>query len=46
MVVCSKGYPTNFKKHIEIKNLKKINLETDNYLYHAGTLKKIINIML
>ena len=40
VVVCSKGYPTNFKKHIEIKNLKKINLETDNYLYHAGTLKK------
>ena len=40
VVVCSKGYPENFKKHIEIKNLKKINLETDNYLYHAGTLKK------
>ena len=36
-----------FEKHIEIKNLKKINLETDDYLYHAGTLKKkIIAIML
>ena len=40
VVVCSKGYPKNFKKHIEIKNLKKINLETDDDLYHAGTLKK------
>ena len=40
VVVCSKGYPENFKRHIEIKNLKKINLETDDDLYHAGTLKK------
>ena len=40
VVVCSKGYPEKFKKHIEIKNLRKINLENDDYLYHAGTLKK------
>ena len=40
VVVCSKGYPETFEKQIEIKNLKKINLGTDDYLYHAGTLKK------
>ena len=40
VVVCSNGYPEKFEKNIEIKNLKKINLEFDNYLYHAGTKKK------
>ena len=40
VVLCSKGYPEKFKNNIEIKNLRKINLETDDYLYHAGTLKK------
>jgi len=40
VVICSKGYPEKFEKHIEIKNLRKINLETDDYLYHAGTLKR------
>ena len=40
VVVCSKGYPEKFEKHIEINNLRKINLETDDYLYHAGTIKK------
>ena len=43
VVLCSKGYPDKFKKNIEIQNLKKINLETDNYLYHAGTIKKNSN---
>jgi len=40
VVVCSKGYPEKYEKHIEIKNLKKINLKTNDYLYHAGTLKE------
>ena len=40
VVVCSKGYPEKFKKNIEIQNLKKINLELDDHLYHAGTKKK------
>ena len=43
VVLCSKGYPDKFKKNIEIQNLKKINLETDDYLYHAGTIKKNSN---
>jgi len=40
VVVCSKGYPDTFKKDIEIKNLKEINLEVNDYLFHAGTQKK------
>ena len=37
VVVCSKGYPENFKKNIEIVNLDKINLNKNDYLFHAGT---------
>ena len=47
VVVCSKGYPDSFKKNIEIKNINKINLETNENLFHAGTLmqnKKIYAI--
>ena len=35
--LCSKGYPDNFKKDIEIDNIKKINLNKDNFIFHAGT---------
>ena len=37
VVVCSKGYPENFKKNIEIVNLDKIKLNKNDYLFHAGT---------
>ncbi len=40
VVLCSKGYPDKFKKDVEIKNLKDIDLDGDNYLFHAGTLEK------
>ena len=40
IVVCSKGYPDSFKKNLEIKNLNKIKLDKDEYLFHAGTLNK------
>ena len=39
IVVCSKGYPDTFEKDIEIKNLEEINLEFNDYLFHAGTQK-------
>ena len=39
-VMCSKGYPDVFKKNIEIKNIKNINLGDNEYLFHAGTIKK------
>ena len=37
MVLCSKGYPDEFKKNILIKNLDKINFDENEYCYHAGT---------
>ena len=41
IVLCSKGYPDNFKKNIEISNLNKKKLSENEYIFHAGT--KIIN---
>ena len=40
VVICSKGYPDKFKKDVEINNIKKIKLDNDEYLFHAGTIKK------
>tara|TARA_B100001175_G_C19471882_1_gene622215 strand:+ start:7 stop:1269 length:1263 start_codon:yes stop_codon:yes gene_type:complete len=40
VVMCSKGYPDTFKKNIEIENLNKIKLNANEFLFHAGTLKK------
>ena len=40
VVVCSNGYPDEFKKNIKIKNLKSVNLQSHNHLFHAGTNKK------
>ena len=37
IVLCSNGYPSNFKKNIEIKNLKKISLDENEFIFHAGT---------
>ncbi len=37
IVVCSKGYPEEFKKNVEIENLSKIKLDKDEFLFHAGT---------
>ena len=39
IVVCSKGYPDKFKKNLLIKNIEKIKLSEDEYLYHAGTTR-------
>ena len=40
VVVCSKGYPEDFIKNVEIENINKINLKEDDFFYHAGTVKK------
>ena len=37
VVLCSKGYPEIYKKNVEIKNLNKLILDNNNYLFHAGT---------
>tara|TARA_B100001250_G_scaffold412648_1_gene444449 strand:+ start:3106 stop:4368 length:1263 start_codon:yes stop_codon:yes gene_type:complete len=40
IVVCSKGYPDKYLKNKEIKNIHKINLSENDFLFHAGTEKK------
>ena len=37
IVLCSKGYPGNYKKEIRIKNLNQIKLTKKDQIYHAGT---------
>jgi len=47
VVLCSKGYPDEYKKNIEIQNIKEIDLDENNYLFHAGTKKldsKILSV--
>ncbi len=40
VVVCSKGYPEDYDKNIEIENINKVNLKEDDFLFHAGTINK------
>ena len=45
IVLCSKGYPNKYKKNKVIKNLKKLMLNKNSIIFHAGTSlknKKII----
>jgi phosphoribosylamine---glycine ligase len=37
IVLCSKGYPGNYKKNKIIENLIKIKLSKNEFIYHAGT---------
>jgi len=37
VVLCSKGYPDTYEKNIEIKNLNKVKINKNDYLFHAGT---------
>ena len=40
IVLCSKGYPDKSKKNIEIKKLDKIKKKKNEFIFHAGTIKK------
>ena len=40
IVVCSKGYPEDFSKNVEIENINEIKLSEGEFLFHAGTAKK------
>ena len=40
VVICSKGYPDEFKKNVEIENLDNVILDYNENLFHAGTKKK------
>jgi|TARA_Y100000389_G_scaffold137407_1_gene134963 phosphoribosylamine---glycine ligase len=37
IVLCSKGYPEKYENNKEIKNLNKIILTDNEYIFHAGT---------
>ena len=45
IVLCTKGYPGEYRKNLKIKNLQKINLSKNDYIYHAGT-KYLNNVLL
>ena len=40
VVICSNGYPEIYQKNVEIKDLDKILLNKNEFLFHAGTSKK------
>tara|TARA_Y100000591_G_scaffold308523_1_gene308927 strand:- start:3047 stop:4315 length:1269 start_codon:yes stop_codon:yes gene_type:complete len=37
IVLCSKGYPGNYKRNKVIKNIDKLKLDKGSFIYHAGT---------
>ena len=39
VVLCSNGYPDNYEKNIVIDNLSKLDIDDDNFIFHAGTIK-------
>ena len=40
IVLCAKGYPSNYVKNSEIKNLFNISYDENNQIFHAGTYLK------
>ena len=38
VVLCSKGYPGNYRKNLTIKNINKIKTPKNSFIYHAGTI--------
>jgi phosphoribosylamine--glycine ligase len=37
VVLCSNGYPDDYKKNIKINQIKNIKLHENEYIFHAGT---------
>ena len=40
IVLCSKGYPGQYKKNLIIDNIKNIKTDQNNLCFHAGTILK------
>ena len=40
IVLCSKGYPENFLNNVKIDNLNKLKLNSNDFIFHAGTKKE------
>ena len=41
IVLCSKGYPENYKNNIEITDIDNLDSSENDLIYHAGT--KVLN---
>ena len=39
VVLCSKGYPESYENNVEIRNLNKVKLDKNEFIFHAGTKK-------
>ena len=37
IVLCTKGYPGNYRKNLKIGNINKLKLSKKDFIYHAGT---------
>ena len=40
IVLCAKGYPSNYIKNSEIKNLSNVLTDENNQIFHAGTYER------
>jgi phosphoribosylamine--glycine ligase len=40
VVLCSKGYPDTYQKNVLIDNIENLNLNENNFIFHAGTKKE------
>jgi len=40
IVLCAKGYPSNYIKNSQIKNLSSVLTDKNNQIFHAGTYQK------
>jgi phosphoribosylamine--glycine ligase len=40
VVLCSNGYPDTYEKNILIDNIENLNLDENNFIFHAGTKKE------
>ncbi len=44
VVLCSKGYPESYENNIEIKDINKIFLNKNEFIFHAGTKNNNLKI--
>ena len=44
IVLCSEGYPEKYQNNLPIKNLDKVRLEKNEFIFHAGTIQDRSNI--
>ena len=45
IVLCSEGYPEKYKNNVEIKNLDKVSLKKNEFIFHAGTKNSQLKIL-